>query len=32
MNQTIAQSIIWTLTLGAGVLYMQRRKKRKIDY
>lgn len=33
MDQTtITQAIIWTLTLGAFVLYMQRRRKRKSDY
>jgi hypothetical protein len=32
MNGTIPQAIIWILTLGALVLYMQRRRKRKINY
>ena len=32
MEQTIAQSIMWILSLGALVLYMQRRRKRKINY
>ena len=32
MSQTIAQAIMWILTLGALVLYMQRRRKRKTDY
>lgn len=29
MSQTIVQSVIWILTLGVLVLYMQRRRKRK---
>jgi hypothetical protein len=29
MSQTITQAIIWIVTLGALVLYMQRRRKRK---
>jgi len=32
MEQIITQSILWILTLGALVLYMQRRRKRKTDY
>jgi hypothetical protein len=28
----VSQAIIWILTLGAFVLYMQRRRKRKTDY
>jgi hypothetical protein len=32
MEQTIAQSAMWILSLGALVLYMQRRRKRKTDY
>jgi len=32
MDQIITQSILWILTLGALVLYMQRRRKRKTDY
>jgi hypothetical protein len=32
MDQIITQSILWILTLGALVLYMQRRRKRKMDY
>jgi hypothetical protein len=32
MDQTITQAIIWTLTLAAFVLYMQRRRKRKANY
>ena len=31
-QSTIAQAILWILTLGALVLYMQRRRKRKINY
>jgi len=32
MSQTITQAITWVLTLGALVLYLQRRRKRKINY
>jgi hypothetical protein len=32
MEQTIVQAIMWIFSLGALVLYMQRRKKRKTDY
>jgi hypothetical protein len=32
MNQIVTQSIMWVLSLGALVLYMQRRRKRKSDY
>jgi len=32
MNQTIVQAIFWIATLGALVLYMQRRRKRKSNY
>jgi hypothetical protein len=32
MDQTISQAIIWILTLGAFVLYMQRRRKRKTNF
>ena len=32
MNATIIQAVIWIATLGALVLYMQRRRKRKTDY
>jgi hypothetical protein len=32
MNQVIMQSIMWILCLGALVLYMARRRKRKSDY
>jgi hypothetical protein len=32
MTGTIAQSIMWILTFGALVLYVQRRRKRKADY
>lgn len=31
MNGTITQAILWILTLGALVLYMSRRRKRKSD-
>jgi hypothetical protein len=31
-QSTVAQAILWILTLGALVLYMQRRRKRKINY
>ena len=31
MSQTIMQAILWVLTLGALVLFMQRRRKRKTD-
>jgi len=31
MNGTITQAILWVFTLGALVLYMQRRRKRKSD-
>lgn len=29
MSQMITQAITWTLTIGALVLFMQRRRKRK---
>lgn len=32
MNATIMQSMMWILSIGALVLYMQRRRKRKSDY
>lgn len=32
MEQTMTQAIIWVATLGALVLYMARRKKRKANY
>jgi hypothetical protein len=32
MDSTITQAIMWILTLGALVLYMQRRRKRKSDF
>lgn len=32
MSGTITQAILWVLTLGALVLYMGRRRKRKSDY
>jgi hypothetical protein len=32
MDSTISQAIIWILTLGAFILYMQRRRKRKTNY
>jgi hypothetical protein len=31
MSQTMIQAIGWILSLGALVLYMQRRRKRKTD-
>lgn len=31
MAQEITQAILWILTLGALVLFMQRRRKRKIN-
>jgi hypothetical protein len=31
-QNTISQAIMWILALGALVLYMQRRKKRKTSY
>jgi len=32
MNEMVAQSIMWILSIGAFALYMQRRRKRKSDY
>jgi hypothetical protein len=32
MNGTILQAALWILSLGALVLYMNRRRKRKSDY
>ena len=32
MSQTLVQAAIWIATLGALVLYMQRRRKRKTNY
>jgi hypothetical protein len=32
MNQTIVQTVFWIATLGALILYVQRRRKRKADY
>jgi hypothetical protein len=32
MNQTLVQAVMWIATLGALVLYMQRRRKRKSNY
>lgn len=31
MNQTLIQAVIWIATLGALILYMQRRRKRKTN-
>ena len=31
MDQNITQAILWILTLGALVLFMQRRRKRKTN-
>ena len=31
MTATITQALLWVLTLGALVFYMQRRRKRKSD-
>jgi hypothetical protein len=31
MGQMIEQSVMWILTLGALVLYVQRRRKRRLD-
>jgi hypothetical protein len=31
MNGMVMQAIIWTVSLGVLVLYMQRRRKRKSD-
>lgn len=32
MNQTILQAVLWIATLGALVLFLQRRRKRKTNY
>ncbi len=32
MNQTIIQAVLWIATLGALVLFLQRRRKRKTNY
>ena len=32
MNQTILQAIFWIATLGMLILYVQRRRKRKINF
>jgi hypothetical protein len=32
MNETVMQSAMWILSVGALFLYMQRRRKRKSDY
>jgi hypothetical protein len=32
MEDMMAQSILWILTLAAAVLYMQRRRKRRIEH
>jgi len=31
MSQTIVQAVLWIATLGALVLFLQRRRKRKQD-
>jgi len=31
MSQTIIQAVLWIATLGALVLFLQRRRKRKTD-
>jgi hypothetical protein len=31
MSQTIVQAVLWIATLGALVLFLQRRRKRKTD-
>jgi hypothetical protein len=32
MSQTIMQSILWIVSLGILVMYVQRRRKRKADF
>jgi hypothetical protein len=32
MSQTIVQAVLWIATLGALVLFLQRRRKRKTNY
>jgi MYXO-CTERM domain-containing protein len=32
MNQTIIQAVLWLATLGALVLFLQRRRRRKTNY
>ena len=32
MSQTIIQAVLWIATLGALVLFLQRRRKRKTNY
>lgn len=32
MSEMVMQSMMWILSIGALVLYMQRRRKRKSDY
>jgi hypothetical protein len=32
MNETLVQAALWIATLGALILYMQRRRKRKTNY
>jgi hypothetical protein len=32
MNETLVQAVMWIATLGALILYMQRRRKRKSNY
>ncbi len=32
MSQMITQAIMWTLTAGALLLFVQRRRKRKSNY
>ena len=31
MSQTILQAVLWIATLGALILFLQRRRKRKTD-
>jgi hypothetical protein len=32
MSATVMQAVMWIVSLGALVLYLQRRRKRKSDY
>ena len=32
MSQTIAQAIMWTLSLGVLLLFLQRRRRRKTSF
>lgn len=32
MSQTVIQTILWVATLAALVLFLQRRRKRKVNY